>query len=163
MSTDCPVCVLCGLAPVKSMSARGMRPFCRMVMMRATIVDRFFHNRVFKISRYCKILGCYLYLCRQIAYFLNNASCARQNVSKLPLPSLALPLNNASCARQNVSKLSLPSLALPLNKSSCARQNVSKLPLPSLALPLNNASCARQTERKLLLRLESRDDDIKRK
>lgn len=78
-----------------------------------------FHNRVFKISRYCKILGCYLYLCRQIAYFLNNASCARQNVSKLPLPSLALPLNNASCARQ--------------------------------------------TERKLLLRLESRDDDIKRK
>ena len=110
-------------------------------MMRATIVDIFFHNRVFKISRYCKILGCYLYLCRQIAYFLNNASCARQNVSKLPLPSLALPLNNASCARQNVSKL----------------------PLPSLALPLNNASCARQTARKLLLRLESRDDDIKRK
>ena len=101
----------------------------------------FFHNRAFKINRYCKILGCYLYLCRQIAYFFNNASCARQNVSKLPLPSLALPLNNASCARQNVSKL----------------------PLPSLALPLNNASCARQTERKLLLRLESRDDDIKRK
>lgn len=79
------VCVLCGLTPVESMSARGMRPFCRMVMMRATIVDRFFHNRVFKISRYCKILGCYLYLCRQIAYFFNNASCARQNARKLLL------------------------------------------------------------------------------
>ena len=140
-----------------------MCSFCRMVVMRTTVVYCFFHNRAFKINRYCKILGCYLYLCRQIAYFLNNASCARQNVSKLPLPSLALPLNNASCARQNVSKLPLPSLALPLNKSSCARQNVSKLPLPSLALPLNNASSARQTERKLLLRLESRDDDIKRK
>ena len=163
MSTDCPVCVLCGLTPVESMSARGMCSFCRMVVMRTTVVYCFFHNRAFKISRYCKILGCYLYLCRQIAYFFNNASCARQNVSKLPLPSLALPLNNASCARQNVSKLPLPSLALPLNKSSCARQNVSKLPLPSLALPLNNASCARQTARKLLLRLESRDDDIKRK
>ena len=80
MSTDCPVCVLCGLTPVESMSARGMRPFCRMVMMRATIADRFFHNRVFKISRYCKILGCYLYLCRQIAYFLNNAKTEKEIV-----------------------------------------------------------------------------------